>query len=60
MNFQYNFRQAHWDRLEAAGIIQYRTDDGFHGLRWGRLLNLRLYTRPLLRLAAAVASIFTQ
>lgn len=28
MDFQYNFRQAHKDRLEDAGVIRYRHIEG--------------------------------
>jgi hypothetical protein len=30
MDFMYNFKQAHKDRLEDAGVVQYRPADGFH------------------------------
>lgn len=33
MDFQYTFRQAHQDRLEDAGIVQYRPTDGFRVLK---------------------------
>lgn len=33
MDFQYTFRQAHQDRLEDAGIVQYRPSDGFRVLK---------------------------
>ena len=29
MDYQYAFRQAHKDRLEDAGVVQYRSADGF-------------------------------
>ena len=33
MDFQYAFRQAHKDRLEDAGIVQYRPADGFRAFK---------------------------
>lgn len=33
MDFQYNFRQSYRDRLEDAGIVQYRPRDGFDVLK---------------------------
>ena len=33
MDYQYTFRQAHQDRLEDAGVVQYRPIDGFRVLK---------------------------
>ena len=33
MDYQYAFRQAHQDRLEDVGVVQYRPSDGFRVLK---------------------------
>jgi hypothetical protein len=33
MDFMYNFKQAHKDRLEDAGVVRYRPSEGFRVLK---------------------------
>lgn len=58
MDFQYNFRQAHKDRLEDAGVIQYRPADGFRVLRRNSLDNRQRYMRRLHKIIGTFVSIF--
>ncbi|MBZ0302085.1 MAG: hypothetical protein K8J31_20210 [Anaerolineae bacterium] len=54
MDYIYVIRHAHTDRLESAGVIQYRPADGFRL----RLPRLRIAPTPVRHLrAAAVAAI---
>ena len=52
MDFHYTFRQGHQDRLEDAGVIQYRPCDGFRVLKVKRELRL-----PVQRLRPVLASL---
>ena len=58
MDYQYAFRQAHKDRLEDAGFVQYRPADGFRVLgRAGR--PSRITPAQRLRVVyAAIMSVF--
>jgi hypothetical protein len=60
MDYQYAFRQAHQDRLEDAGVVQYRPADGFRVLRHARR---RQYVSPAPRLRSvfvALVSVFAK
>ena len=54
MDIQYVFRQAHKDRLEDAGIVQYRPSDGFGMIRTRRNDGGRLTQRLRLALITLV------
>jgi hypothetical protein len=61
MDYQYTFRQAHQDRLEDAGIIQYRPADGFRIL--GRQPRTQRHTtrnRQRLSFATALLNIISK
>ena len=53
MDYIYIMRHAHIDRLEAAGVIQYRPADGFR-LRLPRLGN---HPAPVRQVRAAALAI---
>jgi hypothetical protein len=59
MNYIYLYRQAHQDRLEAAGVVQYRPADGIR-LRLPRLGNYRAPVRRLRAAALAVANLIAR
>jgi hypothetical protein len=53
MDYIYIMRHAHTDRLESAGVIQYRPADGFRL----RLPKLRTRSAPVRQIRAAALAI---
>jgi hypothetical protein len=53
MDYIYIMRHAHTDRLENAGVVQYRPADGFRL----RLSRLRLHPAPVREIRAAALAI---
>lgn len=56
MDYIYIMRHAHNDRLESAGVVQYRPADGFR-LRLPRLRNRPAPLRPLRTAALAIVNL---
>ena len=60
MDFQYTFRQAHQDRLEDAGVVQYRPSDGFRVFRKAHLRPQIARSQRLRVVFATLFSIFAK
>jgi len=56
MDYMYALRHAHTDRLETAGVIQYRPADGFR-LRLPRLPHRPAPVRHLRAAALAILNV---
>jgi hypothetical protein len=59
MDFQYTFRQAHQNRLEDAGVVQYRPSDGFRVFSHARRRPQIALSQRLHVVFATLFSIFT-
>ena len=60
MNYNYTFKQAHQDRLEDAGVKQYRPADGFNVLKGKRDDSKRSVAQGLRPILATIINLIAR